>query len=381
MRCTDRSYNASRSARARRNARARRRRKRMIRRMIVLLILLCVAAAGAIFVKFNFKEEQLAAEYEASNYNKSIYRGALYSADLCVVTEDISGTPTSESTDAPDSAGDAQNVQNVQIEGNHLLDTNTLKAFGLFSIDDKTAKLAYNVHEKMYPASLTKIMTALVTLESKDVNLSDTVTVSANADSGTFAADEQVCGIKAGDKLTLEDLLYGLLLYSGNDNAVAIAEYVGGSSENFAEMMNKKAKEIMATHTHFVNANGLHNDDHYTTAYDMYLIFNECIKNEKFVEIIEADSYKVNVSNEDGSERELAWEPSNFYALGQAKLPKSGKIIGGKTGTTLKAGNCLILLVESDSQKPYISIVMGAATKDILYQDMTAMIEGISDGE
>lgn len=375
MRCTDRSYDASRSARARRNARARRRRKRMIRRMIILLILLCVAAAGAIFVKFNFKEEQLAAEYEASNYNKSIYRGALYSADLCVVTEDISGTSTYESTDTPDSAGDAQ------AEVNPVLDTATLKSFGLFSIDDKTARLAYNVHEKMYPASLTKIMTALVALESKDVNLSDTVTVSANADSGTFAADEQVCGIKAGDKLTLEDLLYGLLLYSGNDNAVAIAEYVGGSSENFAEMMNKKAKEIMATRTHFVNANGLHNDDHYTTAYDMYLIFNECIKNEKFVEIIEADSYKVNVSNEDGSERELAWEPSNFYALGQAKLPKSGKIIGGKTGTTLKAGNCLILLVESDSQKPYISIVMGAATKDILYQDMTAMIEGISDSE
>lgn len=355
MRCTDRSYDASRSARARRNARARRRRKRMIRRMIVLLILLCVAAVGTIFVKFNFKEEQLAAEYEASNYNKSIYRGALYSADLCVVTED------------------------VQLDG--APDTSSLKAAGLFNIEDRTAKFAYNVHEKMYPASLTKIMTALVALESKDVNLSDTVTVSANADSGTFAADEQVCGIKAGDKLTLEDLLYGLLLYSGNDNAVAIAEYVGGSSENFAEMMNSKAKDIMATHTHFVNSNGLHNDDHYTTAYDMYLIFNECIKNEKFVEIIEADSYKVNVSNEDGSERELEWEPSNFYALGQAKLPESGKIIGGKTGTTLKAGNCLILLVESDSQKPYISIVMGAITKDILYQDMTAIIEGISDSE
>ncbi len=355
MRCTDRSYDASRSARVRRNARARRRRKRMIRRMIVMLILLCVFAAGIIYVKFNFKEKQLAAEYEASNYNKSIYRGALYSADLCVVTEDM--------------------------DMDQALDTTTLKSFGLFSIDDKTASLAYNVHEKTYPASLTKIMTALVALESKDVNLSDTVTVSSNADSGAFAADEQVCGIKAGDKLTLEDLLYGLLLYSGNDNAVAIAEYVGGSSENFAEMMNNKAKEIMATNTHFVNANGLHNDDHYTTAYDMYLIFNECIKNEKFVEIIEADSHKVNVSNTDGSSRVLEWEPSNLYALGQAKLPQSGKIIGGKTGTTLKAGNCLILLVESDSQKPYISIIMGAATKDILYQDMTSIIEGISDRE
>lgn len=320
--------------------------------MIFLFFLLCVAAAGIIFVKLNFREEQLAAEYEASNYNRSIYREALYSADLCVVTDNIS---------------------------NGSVDESTLKSCGLFSLEDQTVKLAYNVHDRMYPASLTKIMTALVALESKDVNLSDTVTVSSNADAGSFAADEQVCGIKAGDQLTLEDLLYGLLLYSGNDNAVAIAEYVGESSENFAEMMNEKARELMATNTHFVNANGLHNDDHYTTAYDMYLIFCACIQNEKFVQIIESDSYKVKVRNEDGTERELEWEPSNLYALGQAKLPGKGKIIGGKTGTTLKAGNCLILLVESDSQNPYISIVMGAETKDLLYQDMTAIIEGIPE--
>ena len=142
----------------------------------------------------------------------------------------------------------------------------------------------------MYPASLTKLMTALVALDSAD--LSDTVTVSANADAGKFAADEQVCGIKAGDELTLGDLLYGLLLYSGNDNAVAIAEHISGSEKAFAEKMNEKAQEIMATKSHFVNSNGLHNEDHYTTAYDMYLIFNECIKNEKFLEMIQAKSYK-----------------------------------------------------------------------------------------
>ena len=87
------------------------------------------------------------------------------------------------------------------------------------------------------------------------------------------------------------------------------------------------------------------------------------------------------MKNADGTTRQIVWEPTNYYALGEAPLPKSGEIVGGKTGTTLKAGNCLVLLDRSDAGKPYISIVMGAGTKDVLYQDMTALIEGISDNE
>lgn len=325
----------------------------MIRRMFFLLILLCCMAAGILYINNQSKEQFLVAEYESSGYDRSFFREELYSADLCVA------------------------VDNVDMKGAPA--TGTLKAAALFDVDGKNTDFAYNIHEKMYPASLTKLMTALVALEKG--NLSDTVTVSANADSGNFAVDEQVCGIKAGDTLTLEALLYGLLIYSGNDNAVAIAEHVGGDSNSFAEMMNEKAQEIMATNSHFVNANGLHNEDHYTTAYDMYLIFNECIKNDKFLKIIQSDSYKADVKGADGTSRQIEWEPTNYYALGEAPLPKSGKIIGGKTGTTLKAGNCLVLLCQSEGGKPFISIVMGAPTKEILYQDMTALIEGISDNE
>lgn len=111
----------------------------------------------------------------------------------------------------------------------------------------------------------------------------------------------------------------------------------------------------------------------------MYLIFLGCMKHDKFTEIIQADSYTANIKKADGSDASIKWEPTNYYALGEADLPKSGKIVGGKTGTTLKAGNCLILLDESDSGKPFISIVMGAETKEILYRDMTALIEGIPD--
>lgn len=346
MRCTGRSA---------RYKRARRRRNRIVCVMTIFLVLLCFAAAGLCYIQLNNKkEEHLAAEYESSRYNKELYRGSLYSADLCVAAEDVS-------------------MENAP-------STDTLKAAALFDVDGRNTDFAYRIHEKMYPASLTKLMTALVAFDS-GADLSETVTVSSNADSGRFALDEQTCGIKEGDQLSLESLLYGLLVYSGNDNAVAIAEHIGGSVDKFAEMMNAKAQEIIATDSHFVNPNGLHSENHYTTAYDIYLIFNQCIKNDKFMEIIQADSYEADVKRADGSSIIIKWEPTSYYALGEAELPKSGKIIGGKTGTTLKAGNCLVLLDESDSGKPFISIVMGAETKEILYQDMTALIEGIPDGE
>ncbi len=343
MRCTGKS---------KRYLKARRRRNRIVRIMVFFLILQCVAAAGIYYLINHSKEQYLVAEYESSHYNKALYKGDLYSADLCVSAEnvDMNGAP----------------------------DKNTFQAGGLFDLEGRKADFAYNIYERMYPASLTKLMTALVVFDS-GTDLSETVVVSQNADARSFAADEQVCGIQEGDQLSLESLLYGLLVYSGNDNAVAIAEHISKTEAEFAELMNKKAEEIMATGSHFVNSNGLHNESHYTTAYDMYLIFNECMKHEKFMEIIEADSYTANIKRADGSDASVKWEPTNYYALGEADLPKSGKIIGGKTGTTLSAGNCLILLDESDSGNPFISIVMGAKTKEILYRDMTALIEGISD--
>lgn len=231
--------------------------------------------------------------------------------------------------------------------------------------------------DKIYPASTTKLMTALVALENAD--LSDVVTVSQNADMNSFAADEATCGIHAGDKITLSDLLYGLLLHSGNDNATAIAEYVGGSMDGFAKMMNKEAKKLMATGTHFVNSNGLHNDDHYTTAYDLYLIFNECIKNDDFVKIIKSKSHTAKFTGSSGAVRSITWEPTNFYATGEAEKPDNVTVIGGKTGTTKLAGNCLVLLTEDENNHPYISIVMNADTKPLLYKDMTAIVEAIPE--
>ena len=320
-------------------------------KLISVLLLTVVMATGCGITDL-LGTKNVVAEYEAENYNKDLYTGKLFASDLCVASGDIS------------------------LSGISSDETNTLHSAALFDNNTKNKVIvSQKVFDQAYPASTTKIMTALVALENAD--LSDVVTVSQNADMNSFAADEATCGIKAGDKITLSDLLYGLLLHSGNDNATAIAEYVGGSMDGFAEMMNKEAAKLMATGTHFVNSNGLHNDNHYTTAYDLYLIFNECIKHDDFVKIINSSSYTAHITGADGTKRDVKWEPTNYYAKGEATPPDNVTIIGGKTGTTKGAGNCLILLTKDSSGNPYISIIMGAGSKPLLYQDMTSMLSKI----
>ncbi len=328
----------------------KRRRRLMTAVLSLILICMCAAAAGIWYIKIDSEPEYLALQYEKSRYTGSLYREeVLYADHLCVASEDILAEG------GPDGSG--------------------IYAAGLFDLNENSVDMAYHIHERLYPASTTKTMTALVAI--KNGNLSDVVTVSENAAASSFAPDEMTCGIRAGDQITLEDLIYGLLLYSGNDNAVAIAEHIAGSSEAFAEMMNAQAAELMATNSHFVNPNGLHDENHYTTAYDLYLIFNECIKYPEFITVIQTPSYTAHITGADGTVREMPLSPSHYYARGKAKAPADVVIVGGKTGTTDQAGNCLILLDQDLNQKPYISVVMGAESKDMLYQNMTALIETI----
>jgi len=323
-----------------------------------LVVLLCscllsgCGQAKNIIERFKPAEEVIAG-YETENYNREVFKGRLFAEELCVTSQDIA------------------------LEGEP--DTSSVHAMGLFDINNRKVDCAYRIHERLYPASTTKIMTALLAVKYAD--LSSTVTVSAGADAANFALDEKTCGLKAGDQLTLSDLLHGLLMESGNDAAVAIAEHMAGSSEAFAQMMNDEAHRLMANNTHFVNSNGLHHTEHYTTAYDLYLIFNECIRYEPFLNIIGTGQFTVQITGADGQLRKLTWKQTNCYATGEAQMPENAVIVGGKTGTTKEAGNCLILLEKDWKDSPYISIVMGAETRPLLYQDMTALINGIPENE
>lgn len=287
--------------------------------------------------------------FEEKTYNTSVYAGELRSEELCVSATD------------------------VEREG--YSDDDRVQSAGLFDVDGLEVLYAYNVHEQIYPASITKIMTALLALENG--SLDDEVTISKNADVSSFSIYAQVCGLREGEVWTLEDLLNALLIYSGNDVAVAVAEHIGGSVEQFAKMMNERAAELSAVNTHFVNPHGLHDEEHYTTAYDLYLIFNECIKDERFVEIINKDVCYLKGKAADGSDKEVSFRATNLYADGSATKPENMTLIGGKTGTTDDYKRCLILLSHDEEEHPFISVIIGADDKNVLYQDMTALIESV----
>ncbi|MBR0600208.1 D-alanyl-D-alanine carboxypeptidase family protein [Sinanaerobacter chloroacetimidivorans] len=154
-------------------------------------------------------------------------------------------------------------------------------------IEADSGKVLYekNADEKAYPASITKILTALLAIENGD--LEKKVKVSQNA----AGVEGSSIYLEKGEKIPLRDLVYGLMLRSGNDAAIAISEAIGGTTDNFVAMMNERAKEIGAVNTHFMNPNGLHHDEHYTTARDMALISREAMKNEEFKTVARAKSW------------------------------------------------------------------------------------------
>ena len=360
MKCTDNNQRNNPKIRSRGSSSARRRRRRkksIYRRILIVLMVLLVVLLGVgikIVASKLLKPKDVALAYETMQYNTSVYTGKLLADSYCVTTD------------------------NVELaDDNEKMDTTGFTEAALFDLDNAKVDYAQNVFDKLYPASTTKILTALIALEN--TKLTDVVTVADEAGVDQFAEDESTCGIEGGDKLTMKDLLYGMLLESGNDNAAAIAYYISGSMDGFADLMNQRAKELLATHSHFVNSNGLHDEDHYTTAYDLYLIFNECIKHKEFVDIINTNFYTATITSADGTERAMEWAPTNYYQQGISEVPEGVTVIGGKTGTTDEAGSCLILLTKDDNQHPYISIVMGADTKDILYQDMTTILSTIPD--
>lgn len=252
----------------------------------------------------------------------------------------------------------------------------TAKSSLIFNVTTQKVLYADNIYEKIYPASVTKIMTAYVAL--KYGNLEDTVTISNNA-SHITEWGAKLCGFKEGDKIKLKELLRAFLVYSGNDAGIAIAEHISGSVEEFADLMNKEAYDLGATQSHFVNPHGLHDDDHYTTAYDIYLIFQELIKNPEFVEIIHSKSVNVSYTLADGTQTACTFDNTNRYLLGKEPSPEGVTVIGGKTGTTSKAGSCLVLFSTGKNGDSYISIVFKAENGDSLFHQMSELLSMISE--
>ena len=226
-------------------------------------------------------------------------------------------------------------------------------------IDRKSKNIIYGKNEnvKKAMASTTKIMTAMVVIQN--TNLNNTVEISKKA-AGTGGSR---LGLKTGDKITVKDLLYGLLLRSGNDCAVALAEYVAGSVPKFSNLMNQNAQMLGLNNTHFVTPHGLDEEEHYTTAYELAILADYALNNEVFAQIVNTKSYTININK---SSKTL----NNTNEL----LGNLNGVYGVKTGFTNGAGRCLVTSIKR-GDLDIICVVLGADTKKDRTRDSAKLIE------
>lgn len=272
----------------------------------------------------------------------------------------------------------AKNLAIITVEDNIGDDPDiTSEASLLVNITNNEIIYGDNVYKKLYPASLTKLMTALIVLRYGE--LTDSVTISYNA-SHITESGAKLCGFNEGDIISMEVLLNSLLIYSGNDAGIAIAEHIAGSEENFSKMMNEESIKIAAVDSNFTNSHGLHDDNHYSTAYDIYLIFNQLVQYDTFISIINNPTYTAVYRDKDNKEIIKTYNSTNLYldktSSGLEGL-ESLNIIGGKTGTTSKAGNCLILLTRDSNQNSYISLLLKAGNRSELYSQMSHLLSSL----
>lgn len=268
------------------------------------------------------------------------------------------------------------NICYANIDDNEIINVNKIKEETVETVANNTEELKINskiglifdrksktiLYEKnglkqVPMASTTKIMTAIVVLEN--ANLSDIVTISKKA-AGTGGSR---LGLKTGDKITIHDLLYGLMLKSGNDTAVALAEHVGGGITEFAELMNKKAKELGLINSHFVTPHGLDEDKHYTTAYELAYMTDYALNIPKFKEIVGSKSYNITINAKSSLISNTNELLGNLYG-----------VYGVKTGFTNGAGRCLVTACKRNNLD-IITVVLGADTKKIRTSDSVKLIE------
>ncbi len=216
-----------------------------------------------------------------------------------------------------------------------------------------------SAYEKAYPASLTKVLTALLVIEAIEEGTisADTMVTAGDTTNQGMVDGASTANIKVGETLSVEELLYCLLLPSANEAANILAVAVDGSIDAFVEHMNRRAGELGCKGTHFTNPNGLHDDDHYTTAYDLALMMSKALEYDLFRTIIGSVSHTVPATNM--SEERVIYNTngliSNWYYSGYVY----DKCIGGKTGTTDQAGRCLVAAAE-DGDTLLVSVVMGS---------------------
>lgn len=317
---------------------------------ILLISVMLLSGCGSDFAS-PYKTSVLASEMAGRGFLADL-KADSFASDLCVITGD------------------------VPVPGLEM--ANSVESVLLVDVNNAEVMAAVGATRQIHPASTTKLMTALLALENCAM---DEKLILGSEVTG-FAYDETVLPGKVGDTMTMDQALHFMLMYSANDIANAIAVHVGGNISHFCEMMNERAYELGATNTHFSNPHGLDADDHMTTAYDLYLILSECIKYEKFVEIVSSSEYQTVYKDVNGKDVNKTVRSTDLFIRTDKDVnaPAGITVIGGKTGTTGGAGHCLIVLCRDSSGNPYISCVMGTPDTDTLYAHQKELMSLILNG-
>lgn len=252
-------------------------------------------------------------------------------------------------------------LQNISFANNENKEKNPILNSRRYIIFDRLSKRALygkDIDKETAMASTTKIMTAIIVLENCN-NLKEEFTIPEKVSH----VQGSTLGLKKDDKITINDLLYGLLLRSGNDCAVALSIAIAENTENFISLMNKKAKDLGLTKTHFVTPHGLDDPNHYTTPYELALITDYALKNEKFAKIVKTVNYTIQINN----------VPKELKNTNEVLCNNVEGVYGVKTGFTNNAGRCLVTSVKRNNLD-FIIIVLAADSRKYRAEDTVKLI-------
>lgn len=308
-----------------RELRRRQRRRQRRKRAVLLTVCLVVILGGILWVAWF-----LLTPYGEEKTEKK---------DILVETESQSGSET-ETDSQEETQPPVEETELPMMPGLEAAIEEAYSAHGeVIRVSDGAVIARKGENERTYPASLTKIMTTLVAIEHLE-NLQEEITLQAEMFESLYAQDASMAGFAPGETVTAMDLLYGIMLPSGAESGIALAEQIAGSEEGFVELMNQKAAELGMEDTHFTNSSGLHDENHYTTVHDLGILLQEALKNETFREIFTTRSYTTTPTQENPSG--ITFEASVFKNMNEDQSARAtGVIQGGKTGYTQEAGLCL----------------------------------------
>ena len=267
--------------------------------------------------------------------------------------------------------------ENLCVAGDDVNNTDGLftekESAALFDLRHGEVVYAHRMHARMDPASMTKVLTALVAVELAPL---DTM-LTCNDKNYVSESGAQLLDMEQGEKMTLEQALHYLLVFSANDVAVMIADNLCDSVDAFIEKMNEKAVSLGATASHFENPHGLTDSGQYVTAYDMYLLFQAAMAHDELRTIVAQSSYNTVYYRSDGTEKEAEVNTTNAFIRENSSFtaPEGITVIGGKTGSTYAAGECIVLLLENENGDAFIAVCMHAADTNTLYRKVTALMQ------